>query len=67
MNECKWCGNPLMLETHHIIPRFIGGNNDPANLMLLCRNCHDIADYWNYLDLERFQSRRYNCQADKGV
>jgi hypothetical protein len=27
-------------EVHHIIPRGLGGSDHPANLKLVCQNCH---------------------------
>jgi hypothetical protein len=27
---------------HHIIPRSLGGNDEPSNLCLLCANCHRL-------------------------
>lgn len=37
-------GNPedetIQFEVHHIIPRGMGGSDHPANLKLVCQNCH---------------------------
>lgn len=29
------------LDLHHIIPRGMGGKDEPENLMALCRDCHN--------------------------
>ena len=43
-SECEICGAVRNLDGHHVIPRRIGGRQDPsiydpANLMTLCRQC----------------------------
>jgi 5-methylcytosine-specific restriction endonuclease McrA len=38
------CGFDSVVEIHHIIPRSIGGTDEPANLILLCPNHHAMAD-----------------------
>ena len=43
------CCNPtckvnMPLEIHHIIPRSKGGSNKENNLIVLCPNCHTLAD-----------------------
>jgi 5-methylcytosine-specific restriction endonuclease McrA len=30
----------IPFEVHHIIPRGLGGSDHPANLKLVCQNCH---------------------------
>lgn len=43
------CNNTFPLEVHHIIPRSEGGSNKENNLIVLCKNCHGIAQrgMWN--------------------
>lgn len=36
----RFAGDPFVGEVDHIIPRSRGGQNDPRNLMLLCRQCN---------------------------
>ncbi len=42
--RCERCGaTGVVLELHHRIPEAQGGRTHPANLMVLCRPCHDRA------------------------
>ena len=43
-NECQLCGwnRRRDLELHHIIPYHICKSHDPANLMVLCKDCHSL-------------------------
>lgn len=34
------CGNPNVIETHHIVPRRYGGGDTRDNTVELCSNCH---------------------------
>lgn len=55
--QCECCGwrppAPLLirnkrlslLHAHHVIAVSRGGNDAPENLILLCANCHGVADY----------------------
>ena len=39
--KCALCKTKrLSLHSHHIIPKFKGGNNDKENLIDICANCH---------------------------
>ncbi|HSN98587.1 MAG TPA: HNH endonuclease [Candidatus Nanopelagicales bacterium] len=38
--RCLCCGNPRRLQVDHIISRYHGGTNDPANLQTLCSVCN---------------------------
>lgn len=43
--ECEICGTVHNLDQHHVIPKRMGGRDDPAiddptNLMTICRGCH---------------------------
>lgn len=33
----------MPLQRCHIVPRSLGGTDDPSNLFLMCRECHDLA------------------------
>ena len=41
-SHCSFCEEDSipLLDIHHIVPRANGGSNDPANLILACKNCH---------------------------
>lgn len=41
--RCELCGvshEEVPLQVDHIIPRALGGSNDPSNLQVLCRTCN---------------------------
>ena len=40
--EIPECGKPAA-DIHHIVPRSLGGSDDPENLIALCRDNHDDA------------------------
>lgn len=43
---CAFCGCRENLELHHMIPIFLGGTEENANLIWLCTNCHkDVTAY----------------------
>ncbi|ACX51981.1 HNH endonuclease [Ammonifex degensii KC4] len=37
---CVLCGSRKDLQVHHLVPRSKGGTDTPANLVVLCRECH---------------------------
>ncbi len=41
---CSRCGSPEDIEIHHVIPRRVGGADDPDNLIPLCGHCHSIIE-----------------------
>jgi hypothetical protein len=41
--RCVNCGSIHALQVDHIVPRAMGGGNEPANLRLLCRSCNQRA------------------------
>ena len=36
-----WSKSPL--QVCHVIPKSMGGNEKPSNLVLMCKECHDLA------------------------
>ena len=42
VEKCEICGEtkPNSLETHHVVPRRMGGSDEPENLVRLCASCH---------------------------
>lgn len=38
---CKVCGAAPPNELHHLVPRGIGGSDTEANIVALCRDCHE--------------------------
>ena len=54
--RCWRCGYKHRLERCHIIPHSLGGRDEPANLVLLCKRCHaegpNVADpeiMWDWI------------------
>ena len=43
IRRCTICGGTDRLEVHHIIHRSLGGGDEPENLIMLCKACHDKA------------------------
>jgi hypothetical protein len=37
------CWDRVPLQRCHIVPRSLGGTDEPSNLFLMCRECHDLA------------------------
>lgn len=56
-HRCQECGvavacrNGCMPQTHHVIPKGLGGSDDPANLKTLCLVCHATKDSLNHKKL----------------
>jgi hypothetical protein len=48
---CEFCGwrapkllaEDAILSLHHVMPVYIGGSDDPDNLIILCPTCHALA------------------------
>jgi len=40
--QCIECGTSTQLHVHHIVPRHLGGSDDPSNLITLCAGCHAV-------------------------
>ena len=39
-SRCELCGYHLFVETHHIVPKHMGGPHEVDNLMVVCSNRH---------------------------
>jgi hypothetical protein len=48
------------LQRCHIIPRSLGGLNEPSNLFLMCKECHDIAPNTSFPDIFFQWARKQN-------
>ena len=42
-SRCWRCGRDSKLQQCHIVPRSIGGSDEPSNMVALCSRCHDEA------------------------
>lgn len=38
--KCRNCDAESNIHVHHLIPRYLGGSDDPENLITLCSACH---------------------------
>lgn len=67
LKVCWNCGSETSrIERCHIIPKMLGGEDIPSNLVLLCNDCHleapDINDkdsMWNWIKSNRTKSGLY--------
>lgn len=51
---CVVCGFDLVVESHHIVPKFLGGSDDKKNKAFLCPNHHRMVHNEKYReDIER--------------
>ena len=41
--KCNRSGEESTLHLHHILPRYLGGKDNPRNLITLCEECHKDA------------------------
>lgn len=48
-HACRCCGVKSLLEHHHRISRGAGGGHTTANILLLCRLCHKLAQQYRIL------------------
>lgn len=46
--KCELCRYGLVVESHHILPRNMGGLHEIDNLMVLCPNCHALITKGNF-------------------
>lgn len=42
--KCAICGFDEVVEIHHIVPRSLGGTDEPSNVIVLCPNHHALVD-----------------------
>ena len=42
MKPCPLCGNVTALEPHHLVGGSGGRSHEPANLIAICRACHEL-------------------------
>ena len=49
MHECKFCGSKVNLNRHHVVSQLAcpERKNDPSNLIVLCRSCHQVVGHKN--------------------
>jgi 5-methylcytosine-specific restriction endonuclease McrA len=49
---CRLCGAAEDLHVHHVIPAREGGTTEPPNLLVLCREHHELVERGE-IDIER--------------
>lgn len=42
---CFGCGSRHRLTWHHVLPRALGGGDQPDNLVAVCQTCHAAVHY----------------------
>lgn len=58
--RCEWCGKTMgIFDHHHIIFRSDRGSDTLENLILLCRNCHEIYGHGHKRQLYQKQFKDY--------
>lgn len=40
--RCELCGFGMVVDIHHIIPKYMGGEHSIDNLIVICPNCHAL-------------------------
>lgn len=58
---CQKCSIAPSAETHHKIPRRLGGTDDEENLMAVCSKCHHELDN----EIARQEAERIKTQLAK--
>ena len=49
MRECAFCSRGVNLNRHHVVPQLAAPEerDNPANLIVLCRSCHQVVGHKN--------------------
>ena len=65
--RCACCCEPVSLEKAHIIPWSATKDHSPANLVVLCANCHtrSHAEKWPESQLRRFKTNPCALERDR--
>jgi hypothetical protein len=57
-HACRVCGGEENTEVHHINPVRLGGEDDPENLVLLCKGCHNkFEGKWKHASPDQFSRK----------
>ena len=62
--RCTECGEARDLQVHHILPRRLGGPDEPSNLVTLCSACHDRLHQTHQTSLANGRSARQDHQPN---
>lgn len=68
VKRCAKCGFRKKLDSHHIVPKSKGGNDDKSNLIDICVDCHykEHNPAWEDGDLKQFE-KTYQEAIDRNV
>ncbi len=53
--KCAKCKSHNQLEVHHIVMQYLGGNDNPENLITLCAACHQEWHFVSEISTMSFQ------------
>lgn len=65
--QCSWGPrNRYVISLHHVVPRAVGGSDDPSNLVPLCSGCHaEVHRLYSVMDLFPVMRERANAARRK--
>ncbi len=63
-NRCSNCGKYNNLTIHHITPFSCGGTNEIQNLIILCRDCHDLEHHMIKFGFSKFKEYKQFIKHD---
>jgi 5-methylcytosine-specific restriction endonuclease McrA len=63
-DECCKAWEKAPLQRCHIVPRSLGGSDEPSNFLLMCAECHDLAPDTIYPEM-LFKWARSQCHATR--
>ena len=65
--RCAVCGETERLQWHHMIPAFLGGTAEEANMICLCSDCHRIVtEYQRKVFPDHFKRKSAQKDAESG-
>lgn len=71
LKEIKWqycarCGGTRNIETHHMIPLFLGGTTDIENCIGLCKECHRAVSIYQRQHFPNYFKKKKSKTLDNG-